>query len=893
MDGPGTAEGGRSPARTGSPRARGRTALACAASLAVTVVTVGAGPASADTTALVDETFTGSSVVGDWVKPLATNGTNEACLTASADTSNADLPGCSPGPDDPSGSGALRLTSFGQGAIGSLFHGSSVPTAQGLYATFDTYQHAGSGADGLSFALAAADPAAPGAPAQTGMGGGALGYSSAGGGTGLPNGYLGFGLDVYGAFSSPTLQHDVCALPSGMTNTGHPQQGTVRGPGDGLGGYCILASSAQDGGLDGLLDNRLSWERTGTRVPVEVAINPTGAVVATSSGLAVPAGSWLFSFTPIGGTQKTMTGLLPTVSNNAELAASVPSSWINPATGLPYRLTFGWTAATGSLTEMHEVANFSASTLAGKLPAFTLATSDDGDGDLPEGGTATFAVVGGLEADGGDEAETVTMTHQFDVGLAPGDAAGPGWACSTTVRTVRCSRTPTGPAAAGSSFPTILVPVHVEAGASGTLGFSVQMSSSDANAATATHSGTVVHRPGVARNVAATGGKRSIVVSWDPPTSDGGSPVTGYTVAATPVTGTATTVIAAASSSAATISGLQPATLYDLSVTTHNVVGDGPVTAFAQNPVATIVLPPGPPTAVTAVAGNRSIDVSWAPPGEDGGAPLTGYVVTATSSRDGRSATSSLAAGSRSVTLTGLENTTSYEVTVAAANGAGPGARSAVVRVTPSRLGSWLVAADGGVFALGDAAFLGSTGALVLNSPMVGMASTPSGNGYWLVAADGGVFAFGDARFLGSTAAMTLNQPMVGIASTPTGGGYWLIAADGGIFAFGDARFLGSTGATTLSKPIVGVASTPTGRGYRLVAADGGVFAFGDAAFLGSTGATTSGKPIVGIASTPTGRGYWLAAADGAMVPFGDARVFATAGAPLLRRPIVGAGTAL
>jgi len=30
------------------------------------------------------------------------------------------------------------------------------------------------------------------------------------------------------------------------------------------------------------------------------------------------------------------------------------------------------------------------------------------------------------------------------------------------------------------------------------------------------------------------------------------------------------------------------------------------------------------------------------------------------------------------------------------------------------------------------------------------MASTPDGGGYWLVGADGGVFAFGDARFDGS-----------------------------------------------------------------------------------------------------------------------------------------------
>jgi hypothetical protein len=40
----------------------------------------------------------------------------------------------------------------------------------------------------------------------------------------------------------------------------------------------------------------------------------------------------------------------------------------------------------------------------------------------------------------------------------------------------------------------------------------------------------------------------------------------------------------------------------------------------------------------------------------------------------------------------------------------------------------------------------------VLNQPVVGMATTSDGRGYWMVAADGGIFAFGDAAFYGSAA---------------------------------------------------------------------------------------------------------------------------------------------
>jgi hypothetical protein len=193
----------------------------------------------------------------------------------------------------------------------------------------------------------------------------------------------------------------------------------------------------------------------------------------------------------------------------------------------------------------------------------------------------------------------------------------------------------------------------------------------------------------------------------------------------------------------------------------------------------------------------------------------------------------------------------------------------------PTAGGYWLVGDDGGIFSF-NALFAGSTGAIKLNKPIVGMAADPDKKGYWFVASDGGIFAF-DAKFFGSTGAINLNKPIVGMATTPGGGGYWLVASDGGIFAFGDAKFYGSTGALKLNKPIVGMAATPSGGGYWLVASDGGIFAFGDAKFYGSTGAMTLSQPIVGMASTGTGGGYWFVAADGGIFSFGDAKFYGAA----------------
>ena len=67
------------------------------------------------------------------------------------------------------------------------------------------------------------------------------------------------------------------------------------------------------------------------------------------------------------------------------------------------------------------------------------------------------------------------------------------------------------------------------------------------------------------------------------------------------------------------------------------------------------------------------------------------------------------------------------------------------------------------------------------------------GGGYWLVAFDGGIFSYGDATFLGSTGGIHLNQPIVGMTAMPDGGGYWFTAADGGLFNYGTAPFYGSS----------------------------------------------------------------------------------------------------
>ena len=125
------------------------------------------------------------------------------------------------------------------------------------------------------------------------------------------------------------------------------------------------------------------------------------------------------------------------------------------------------------------------------------------------------------------------------------------------------------------------------------------------------------------------------------------------------------------------------------------------------------------------------------------------------------------------------------------------------------------------------------------------MAATATGKGYWLLGGDGGVFTFGDARFFGSTGAMKLNAPVVGMGTSAGGKGYWLLGADGGMFSFGRARYFGSlpgTGTCPGPARAVTFTGTNTGLGYWVVMSGGRVLSFGDAKHFGD--APASARPV-------------------------------------------------
>jgi hypothetical protein len=217
-------------------------------------------------------------------------------------------------------------------------------------------------------------------------------------------------------------------------------------------------------------------------------------------------------------------------------------------------------------------------------------------------------------------------------------------------------------------------------------------------------------------------------------------------------------------------------------------------------------------------------------------------------------------------------------------------------------LGYWLVASDGGTFAFGNAGFFGSIpglgiapagtpgGGPKLNAPIVGIVPSTDGGGYFMVAADGGIFAFGDAHFSGSCPGIGgCSGTAVAVMPDASGRGYWIVTTSGNIYAFGNAAYYGAPGpqATIVTSAM----RTPDGRGYWVLFADGAVYPYGDAASLGRlTGQQVNSlDPATAIFATSDGTGYWIATAAGAVYPFGDAPNDGSLAGQHLNAPVVAA----
>jgi predicted phage tail protein len=165
--------------------------------------------------------------------------------------------------------------------------------------------------------------------------------------------------------------------------------------------------------------------------------------------------------------------------------------------------------------------------------------------------------------------------------------------------------------------------------------------------ASATASSTPATIPGTVVSITPMPGDGAVLLTWNAPTTDGGSVVSSYNIERSLDGLNWIVVVSGVVGTSTTISNLTNGTAYWFRVSAVNAVGSGGASA----PVVTVpAARPGAPTGVTAVAGDTQIVLSWVAPASNGGSPLTGYTVeyrlaaastwtTAVSGVVGRSAT--------------------------------------------------------------------------------------------------------------------------------------------------------------------------------------------------------------------------------------------------------------
>jgi hypothetical protein len=160
-------------------------------------------------------------------------------------------------------------------------------------------------------------------------------------------------------------------------------------------------------------------------------------------------------------------------------------------------------------------------------------------------------------------------------------------------------------------------------------------------------------------------GSTTADVSFNYPDSDGGSPITSFTVTSAPGGITATS-----NSTTISVTGLTPGTAYTFTVKATNYVGSS-VASSVSNSSTGVGAPTAPRTIVATTTGKRSATVSFTAPSSNGGSVVTSYTATSTPGGITKKLTQ---VGSGIFIFDALQPGTSYTFEITATNAIGTSA---------------------------------------------------------------------------------------------------------------------------------------------------------------------------------------------------------------------------
>ena len=225
-------------------------------------------------------------------------------------------------------------------------------------------------------------------------------------------------------------------------------------------------------------------------------------------------------------------------------------------------------------------------------------------------------------------------------------------------------------------------------------------------------SGTLASSPGPLQDLQAVSSDSKVALTWTAPSITGGSPITGYIVHRSIISGQEVVLQPVTSTTYQDLNLVNGVTYY-YKVSAVNAMGEGQLSnEVASTPAAVL----GPPTSITATPSNSSISLNWTAPANTGGSSVSSYKIYR-----GTSATTLLfltAVTQTSYQDPSLTNGQTYYYKISSVNSIGEGVQSAAVSATPLSVPSVplslsAVAGNGGV-SLGWAAPFSNGGASVL-----------------------------------------------------------------------------------------------------------------------------------------------------------------------------------
>jgi len=186
--------------------------------------------------------------------------------------------------------------------------------------------------------------------------------------------------------------------------------------------------------------------------------------------------------------------------------------------------------------------------------------------------------------------------------------------------------------------------------------------------------------PSAPQNLVARAGNRYVVLTWEAPADDGGSPIIGYKIYRGTSSGNVVLLTTVENETTYNDTGLTNGQRYYYRVSAVNGFGEGELSVEVNATPKTV---PSAPRSLVARGGDGYVVLTWEGPVNDGGSPIIGYKIYRGIRSGNESYLMTLEGNETTYNDTGVTNGWRYYYKVSALNGVGEGDLSLEVSALP------------------------------------------------------------------------------------------------------------------------------------------------------------------------------------------------------------------